>query len=108
MYRLLCQVSTSFGFFDVWLMLFFGTIGYFARKLDYPMAPLVLGLVLGPRTEMSLRQSLLESHGSFSIFFDGAISAVLLTIGLSVIFYPFLRYGFNIAKRSVIKTRTQQ
>lgn len=95
--------ASSFSFFDVWVMLVFGVIGYFARKLDYPMAPLVLGLVLGPRTEESLRQSLMMSHGSFSIFFEGPISATLLSVGLAVIFLPFFRYGFKIAKSAITK-----
>ena len=53
---------------DVWLMLVFGIVGYLMRKLDYPMAPAVLAIVLGPLAETSLRQSLLMSSGSFDIF----------------------------------------
>ena len=94
--------SCSASFFDVWVMLAFGIIGYIARKLEYPMAPLILGLVLGPRTEDSLRQSMMMSQGDLSIFFHGPISAILLTAGLAVIVYPAFRYAF-IAFRNGMK-----
>src|SRR5881628_1506926 len=54
--------------FDVWLMLVFGVMGYVFKKLDYPLAPLVLALVLGDRAEDSFRQSMLMSQGDMSIF----------------------------------------
>lgn len=91
--------AASFDFFDAWVMLVFGIVGYFARKLDYPMAPLVLGLVLGPRTEDSLRQSVMMSQGSFSIFFTSPIAAVLLIVGMSIIAYPMLRYLVTLIHR---------
>lgn len=91
--------AASYNFFDAWVMLAFGGIGYFARKLDYPMAPLVLGLVLGPRTEDSLRQSIMMSEGSFSIFFGSPIAAVLLIAGVAFITYPMFRYLFRLIKR---------
>jgi len=55
--------------FDVWLMLIFGVMGYVFKKLDYPLAPMVLALVLGDRAEDSFRQSMLLSQGDMSIFF---------------------------------------
>ncbi len=55
---------------DVWLMLIFGIFGYLLRKLDYPLAPAVLAIVLGPLAEPALRQSLLISSGTFAIFFN--------------------------------------
>ena len=54
---------------DVWLMLVFGIVGYLMRKLDYPLAPAVLAIVLGPLAEPAMRQSLIISDGSFAIFF---------------------------------------
>ena len=54
---------------DVWYMLIFGVIGYVFKKLDYPLAPLVLALVLGDLAENALRQSLIMSQGSLAIFF---------------------------------------
>jgi len=87
--------SYSYSFFDAWVMLFFGIIGYLGRKADYPMAPLILGLVLGPKTEYSLRQSIMMSQGDLSIFFHSPISAVLLSLGLIMIFYPVFVYLFK-------------
>ena len=72
--------ATDNNVFDMWVMFAFGVIGYLMRKLDFPAAPAVLGLVLGPLVERSLRQSLTISHGDLSIFFTRPISAVL-TIG---------------------------
>jgi putative tricarboxylic transport membrane protein len=67
---------------DVWYMLLFGVIGYVFKKLDYPLAPLVLALVLGDLAENALRQSLIMSQGSLLILFTrpiaGAISAVAI------------------------------
>lgn len=93
----------SFSFFAAWVMLAFGVIGYFAKKLGYPMAPLVLGLVLGPRTENSLRQSMMMSQGSLSIFVESPICATLLTVGLLIIFYPMGSYFFKMIKLSLRK-----
>jgi putative tricarboxylic transport membrane protein len=56
--------SVHGGMIDVWYMLVFGVIGYVFKKLDYPLAPLVLALVLGDRAEDSFRQSMLMSQGS--------------------------------------------
>ena len=76
---------------DVWLMLIFGVVAYFMRKLDYPVAPAVLALVLGPLAEVSLRQSLIMSHGSPTIFFERPISGTILVVALSLLFYPLLK-----------------
>ncbi len=75
---------------DVWLMLIFGIVGYLMRKLDYPMAPAVLAIVLGPLAETSLRQSLLISHGSFGVFFERPIAAVIIVIAIVLLFLPVL------------------
>src|SRR6478672_1166102 len=73
MYPLILGVSvvgvytSSSSMFQLWLLAAFGLLGYLMRKLDYPTAPLVLGLVLGDAMEKSLRQSLMMSQGSLSI-----------------------------------------
>ncbi len=59
--------ATDGNIFDMWIMFFFGLVGYFMRKMDYPGAPMVLGLVLGPMVEISLRKSLTLSYGSIGI-----------------------------------------
>ena len=74
--------------FDVWVMLGFGLLGYALRRMDYPMAPLVLGIVLGDILDKSLRRGLVLTDGDLTPFFTRPISAliwaaVLLTILLS-------------------------
>ncbi|MCB1969863.1 MAG: tripartite tricarboxylate transporter permease [Geminicoccaceae bacterium] len=73
---------------DVWLMLGFGIMGYLLRKLNYPVAPAVLAIVLGPLAESSLRQSLLSSQGDASIFFTRPISGICMLIALALVLYP--------------------
>ncbi len=75
---------------DVYLMLVFGVAGYVMRKLDYPLAPLVLALVLGDRAEDSFRQSMLMSQGTMSIFFANALVGGLTTLALVLLFWPML------------------
>jgi putative tricarboxylic transport membrane protein len=70
---------------DVWYMLIFGVVGYVFKKLDYPLAPLVLALVLGDLAENALRQSLIMSQGSLAIFFTRPIAGVIT--GLAVLFF---------------------
>ena len=79
----------------MWVMFFFGVIGYLMRKMDYPPAPMVLALVLGPMVEMSLRQSLTISHGSMAIFFTRPISGTLSVIALLSLFAPLFRILWN-------------
>lgn len=73
---------------DVWLMLLFGVMGYLMRKLNYPVAPAVLAIVLGPLAERSLRQSLLSSQGDVLIFLERPISAVCIIIAVALMLYP--------------------
>jgi putative tricarboxylic transport membrane protein len=74
--------------FDITLMLVFGIIGYVLKKLDYPLAPLVLALVLGDRTEESFRQALLISEGSMAVFFSNWLVGGIMVAGLTLMFYP--------------------
>lgn len=76
---------------DVLVMFVFGIVGLFFRRLDIPLAPLVLTLILGPFMERSLRQSLDISLGDFSIFFTRPISLTLIIIGALIFFSPLLR-----------------
>jgi putative tricarboxylic transport membrane protein len=72
---------------DVWIMLIMGVVGYGLRKFDFDPAPLVLGLVIAPIMELSLRQSLIMSNGNYLIFLQRPISLVLvlLSVGLIVL-----------------------
>jgi hypothetical protein len=65
---------------DVWIMLIMGIFGYALRKFSFDPAPLVLGLVIAPIFEQSLRQSLIMSNGNYLIFFNRPISAGLLVV----------------------------
>lgn len=74
---------------DMIIMAIFGLVGYFLRKLDYELAPLVLGLVLGPLVEKAFCRSMLMSHGSFLIFFRRPICIVFLGLALVMLVSPF-------------------
>jgi putative tricarboxylic transport membrane protein len=66
---------------DVWIMLMMGLLGYVLRKLSFETAPIVLGLVLAPMIELSLRQSLAMSDGDYQIFLTRPITTTLLAVG---------------------------
>ena len=76
---------------DVWLMFLFGVVGYLLRKLNYPVAPAVLAIVLGPLAEQSFRQSLLSSQGDVTIFLQRPISAVCILLAVMLIAYPVIK-----------------
>ena len=80
--------SVSGSAFDLALLAAFGLLGYLMRKLDYPTAPLILGVVLGSPMERALRQSLMMSQGELAILFDRPISAVLLCLALLILMVP--------------------
>lgn len=77
--------STNLNIFDVFVMIFFGIVGYLMHKFHYEPAPFVMGLVLCPIFENAFRQSLSLSDGSFLIFFNRPISAVLMICGLCLL-----------------------
>ncbi len=79
------------NFFDVWMMLGFGILGYIMNKLKYPIVPLVLALVLGSMAENSLRQSLMISGGDFSIFFTRPITLLFMTAAILAYLTPLFR-----------------
>lgn len=87
--------SPTQDMFDVYLMFIFGGVGYFFRKLDYPLAPMVLALVLGGLTERTFRQSMIISHGSIGILFDFGghpIAATLMWLSLAFFAAPAITY----------------
>jgi putative tricarboxylic transport membrane protein len=84
---------------DVWLMLIFGVVGYLMRKLDYPMAPAVLAIVLGPLAEPALRQSLLISGGSFSIFFTRPFAGVIMLFAIGFFVLPLIKMALDKYRR---------
>ncbi len=76
--------------FDVAMMVVFGVVGYVFKKLDYPLAPLVLALVLGDMAESSFRQAMLLSQGSVAIFWSSPLAATLMLLGLLMLFWQQL------------------
>ena len=83
-------ISNANSIEDGWVMLGFGVLGWLMKRYDWPAAPMVLGLVLGPLFENTLRQSLTLSHGSGMIFLSRPISALLLVCALLAIAVPTL------------------
>jgi putative tricarboxylic transport membrane protein len=77
---------------DVWIMLIMGVVGYLLRKFDFDPAPLVLGLVIAPIFEMSLRQSLIMSNGSWTIFFGRPVAAILLALSAGLLMVSMLSF----------------
>jgi putative tricarboxylic transport membrane protein len=73
---------------DCWLLAGFGALGWLMKRYDWPAAPMVLGLVLGPLFETALRQSLTISHGNGAIFVTRPISATLLALALVAVAAP--------------------
>ena len=78
---------------DVWLIVGFGVVGYLMRKADYPMAPLVLALVLGPLMEKSFRQSLISEQGNVLAFIERPLSASFIAISAVFFLLPLLKYA---------------
>jgi putative tricarboxylic transport membrane protein len=91
-FMILGAYSVSNSAFDVMVMTVFGVIGYLLRKLDFPLAPIVLTLILGPLMERSLRQSLEISQGSFLIFVKSPIAAVFLGVTALILVAPAFRF----------------
>src|SRR5207253_6153623 len=84
--------------FDVWLMLIFGFMGYVFKKLDYPLAPLVLALVLGDNAENSFRQSMLDSQGDMSIFMANKLVGTITTLSLLLLFWPLISKALDVIR----------
>jgi putative tricarboxylic transport membrane protein len=80
MFCIIGVYEVSHSIVDVWIMLIMGIIGYGLRKFGLDPAPLVLGLVIAPTLEMSLRQSLIMSNGNWTIFLQRPISLTLLAV----------------------------
>jgi putative tricarboxylic transport membrane protein len=71
-------------------MLLFGVVGYVFKKLDYPLAPLVLALVLGDRAEDSFRQTMLISQGDLAIFWSNWLVGSITGLALFMLFWPLI------------------
>ena len=75
---------------DIWFMLFFGVMGYLFKKLDYPLAPLVLALVLGDKAEDSFRQAMLVSQGEVGILWSNPLVGTISTLAILLLVWPLI------------------
>ena len=91
LFCILGAYSLNQSIFDVGVMVAFGVLGYIFRKIDWPLAPTVLALILGPMMEKALRTSLEMSAGDMTIFFTRPISVVLLIVAAIVLASPAVR-----------------
>ncbi len=101
---LLCLVgvySVNNSMLDIWLMIGFGLLGYFLRRLRYDLAPLILAMVLGPMMERSFREAMMISRGDLMVFLTRPISATILAVGVLAMLGPFLfdRVGRAFARK---------
>jgi putative tricarboxylic transport membrane protein len=75
---------------DIAYMMGFGVMGYVFKKLDYPLAPLVLALVLGDKAEDSFRQAMLSSQGDVTIMWSNPLVGSISTLAMILLFWPLL------------------
>jgi putative tricarboxylic transport membrane protein len=80
---------------DIWFMMLFGAIGYLFKKLDYPLAPLVLALVLGDKAEDSFRQAMLVSQGELSILWSNPLVGTISTLAIILLLWPVISRAIN-------------
>ncbi len=94
----ICAVGTYTvhnSMFDVWLMMIFGIVGYLFQKLGYPLAPMVLAIVLGDKAEESFRQAMLGSQGSVGVFASNWLVGSIMTLGIVLLAWPILSALFG-------------
>jgi putative tricarboxylic transport membrane protein len=83
--------SVNNSVLDIWMMLGFGVLGYLLRGWAYEGAPLLLGLVLGPKLEVAFRQSVMISHGDLGVFLDRPVSLALLLASAVALVFPLTK-----------------
>ncbi len=96
---------------DVWIMLIMGVLGWILRKLGFETAPVVLGVVLAPMIELSLRQSLAMSDGHYGIFVQRPIAGALLAVVALLValnLYSFVRRGLDWRARLALAERGEE
>ncbi len=98
---ILCAIgayTANNAMFNLWMVVMFGVIGYVFVKLDYPLAPLVLALVLGDKAEEAFRQSMLKSQGSLSIFWSNWLVGIIMSLGVLLLFWPIISRAIALAR----------
>lgn len=92
--------TVSNATFDLWLVLIFGLVGYLFSRLDYPLAPLVLAMVLGHKAENAFHQSMLLSDGSLGIFFSNPLVSGIMAVGIALLVLPkLMAFGSRFRRR---------
>jgi len=87
--------SVHSAMLDIWFMVLFGAVGYVLKKLDYPLAPLVLSLVLGDRAEAAFRQTMMGSKGELGIFWSNSLVGSITTLALIMLFWPLISIAWR-------------
>ena len=82
---------SSNSYFDIYAMLVFGLLGFGMKKFGFPIAPLLIGFILGPIIEIGLRQSLIISRGSMSIFLERPLALACLGLAVAVVVWVSIR-----------------
>jgi putative tricarboxylic transport membrane protein len=82
-------IRNSFG--DIWIMIIFAIIGFFMEKYGYPLAPVILGVVLGPIAEENLRQAMIISDNNPLALVSSPLSAIFIGLSILSLFSPQLR-----------------
>ena len=77
------------------LMMMLGIVGYLMKKTGYPLAPMVLAIVLGDKAEEAFRQSLLSSGGNLGIFFSNMLVSSIMILGLIALFWSVISEGWS-------------
>jgi len=80
---------------DLIFMVMFGVIGYLFKKLDYPLAPMVLAIVLGGRTENSFRQAMLGAQGDLSVFWSNGLVGSITALSMVMLFWPAISWLYR-------------
>lgn len=93
---------------DIWFMLAFGVMGYLFKKLDYPLAPLVLALVLGDKAEDSFRQAMLVSQGELTIMWSNPLVGSITTLALVLLFWPLISKAIKIIRPTPVDELSKQ
>lgn len=101
LFTLIGAYALNNNVWDIWVMIAFGVIGHLMRKLDYPAAPVVLALVLGPLIETNFRRALTISQGDYSVFVSHPISAFLLLCAAASLAWPLLVRALTGGRREV-------
>jgi putative tricarboxylic transport membrane protein len=84
---------------DTWMIVVFGALGYLFEKFDFPIAPLVLGAILGPIGEQNFMRSMIVSHGSLGAFFQEPLSATLMVASFISVLYPLVKNNLALFRR---------